>query len=125
MFNWTDDAIALLKHYLGHPHMTNRKIAGQLAKTYGVRFTESMVRNKMTRLKIKRAKPATKKHARATISEGSFESVRLIDARANQCRWPVGEITGADMMVCGCPVVLGQSYCPEHKEMSREKNVVT
>lgn len=124
MFNWTDDAIALLKHYLGHPHMTNRQIAAELAKAYGVRFTEAMVRNKMTRLKIKRQAPV-RKHTRVTISEGTFESVRLLDARTSQCRWPVGDVTGADMMVCGCPVVLGQSYCPEHKEMSREKNVAT
>lgn len=123
MIKWTKDQEDLLRHYILIPHMTNRMIAAQLTNHFCDQFTESMVRNKLERMKLKRPTPVAAKHPKITISEGTFESVRLLDAKAGQCRWPVGEVVGADMMVCGSRSIIGSSYCAEHKEVSREKNV--
>jgi hypothetical protein len=125
MIKWTKEQEDLLRQYILIPHMTNRMIAAQLTNHFCDQFTTSMVRNKLERMRLKRPTPVAAKHAKVTVSEGTFESVRLLDARSGQCRWPVGEAVGADMMVCGCRTIIGSSYCAEHKERSREKNVFT
>lgn len=125
MIKWTKEQEDLLRKYVSVPHMTNRQIAAQMAIVFKIQCSVSMVRNKLERMKLKRPANMGAKQARVTISEGTFESVRLLDAKAGQCRWPVGEVTGADMMVCGSRSIVGSSYCAEHKEVSREKNVAT
>lgn len=120
MIQWTDAMVTKLRELIANPKLTNRLVAGHLTRIFGVQITSSSVRNKMGRLKLTRPLPV-RPVPKTVTDDGTFASVRLPDARANQCRWPVGDAVGADMMVCGHPVVLGSSYCAEHKERAREK----
>ena len=45
--------------------------------------------------------------------------VPFLDARWNQCRWPLWEKAGDPQLVCGGPALPGKSYCREHMELSR------
>jgi hypothetical protein len=42
--------------------------------------------------------------------------VRLHDLGFGSCRWPVGSSPGPTEFFCGEPVVLGCSWCAEHRK---------
>ena len=42
--------------------------------------------------------------------------VLLLDATNNQCRWIDGIADGSNTEVCGCQVILGTSWCAEHRK---------
>ena len=46
----------------------------------------------------------------------SNERVLLLDATDNQCRWIDGIVDGSNTKVCGCQVIIGTSWCAEHRK---------
>lgn len=120
---WTPEQTELLRRmfFAGH---TQAFMAWKLNKNY------KTVASKLARMGLKRKARATnrkkKEERRAMRVERVIEiippdpakAIRLVEARGNQCRWPLDE-PSADMTVCGCNVAVG-SYCGYHWAQSRK-----
>jgi GcrA cell cycle regulator len=52
--------------------------------------------------------------------EISHGNVTLATAAPCSCKWPVGERTGADMLICGAPAEKDRPYCTNHRAASRD-----
>ena len=44
--------------------------------------------------------------------------VTILELGATMCRWPLGDPTSAEFRFCGCRVVNGLPYCPEHARVA-------
>lgn len=53
------------------------------------------------------------------------EYKKMIDLKANECRYPFGDVKTNDIVFCACPTNPNTSYCPEHMKLTRRKNTAT
>lgn len=126
--SWTDDRVALLKKLWGEG-----KTAAEIAKALGG-VTRNAVIGKAHRLKlsnrlspIQQNKKPLKKPANTSRApekkpqppqnplpdDEQARGKKLIDLKANECRWPYGDPQHADFGFCGERVIAGLPYCPE------------
>lgn len=119
--SWTDERVALLKKM-----WVEGKTAAEIAKELGG-VTRNAVIGKAHRLKLSNrvspiqqnkkpvAKPVIEKKAEKVIVQKRTEpSVSLLDLKAGECRWPIGDPREADFGFCGHGAIVGLPYCPEH-----------
>ncbi len=123
--SWTDERVNLLKQLWGEG-----KTAAEIAKVLGDGITRNAVIGKAHRLKLSsRLSPIqqnTSKKPRAEniaprivkpaikLPEFKGKQVKMVDLGAQSCRWPNGDPQDENFNFCGCEVVAGLPYCPDH-----------
>lgn len=51
--------------------------------------------------------------------EPALDTAKAFTDRSRaECVWPVGDVDGAEMLVCASPAVVGKSYCACHQRMA-------
>lgn len=132
---WSDDRVDMLKKMAG-----DGMSATQIARELG-QVTRNGVLGKLFRLKIPLAGKSAEKRAparkgrnghiarkistrfedAATDPKGielppdsSVDAIPFMDARAGQCRYPLGDPSSHDFRFCGSAVFDGHSWCPRH-----------
>lgn len=119
--SWTDERVALLKKM-----WVEGKTAAEIAKELGG-VTRNAVIGKAHRLKLSNrvspiqqnkkpaAKPVPEKKIEKTVIRPRTEpAISLVDLKAGECRWPLGDPREEDFGFCGHGAVVGLPYCPEH-----------
>lgn len=129
--SWTDERVALLKRL-----WCEGKTAAEIAKELG-NVSRNAVIGKAHRLKLsnrvspiqqnkKPAAPAGKaqiqavevKTVRKTPAQDNRKGVPLMDVKANECRWPLGDPKDQEFGFCGCRSIPGLPYCGEHAKLA-------
>ncbi len=122
---WTEDRIGRLKTLWKEGHS-----AEQIARDLQNGISRSAVLGKLYRLglsggqPVRAAKPALAIPARPTVitapERTSFQplkaeqcSVRILEVRRGQCRWPIGDPRAPNFGLCGGRVERG-AYCAGH-----------
>lgn len=119
---WTDERVSLLKKLWGEG-----KTAAEIAKVLGDGVTRNAVIGKAHRLKLstrlspiqQNTRPVNKAEApkiRKAAPRVDFKGncVKMVDLTPQMCRWPNGDPQEETFSFCGCQIVEGLPYCPEH-----------
>jgi len=121
--SWTDERVELLKKLWGEG-----KTAAEIAKVLGDGVTRNAVIGKAHRLKLSTRlspiqqntrpmrnpdAPRAKKLAPPRL-DFKGNCVQMVDLAPRMCRWPNGDPQDEDFSFCGCEIVEGLPYCPEH-----------
>lgn len=127
--SWTDERVALLKRL-----WCEGKTAAEIAKELG-NVSRNAVIGKAHRLKLsnrvspiqQNKKPAAAPAAAArpqaqppeiriqkAAAQDNRKSVSLMELKANECRWPLGDPREQAFGFCGYRAIPGLPYCPEH-----------
>lgn len=123
--SWTDERVTLLKQLWGEG-----KTAAEIAKVLGDGITRNAVIGKAHRLKLSSRlspiqqnvikKPKTENlpprplKPMVKLPEFKGKGIKLIDLDARMCRWPNGDPKDETFNFCGCEVIAGLPYCPDH-----------
>jgi len=128
--SWTDERVELLTKLWGEG-----KTAAEIAKELGG-VTRNAVIGKAHRLKLsnrvspiqQNKKPASVKTQSAppiperkiqkAAAQDNRQGVPLIDLKASQCRWPLGDPREESFGFCGCKTIAGLPYCAEHAKIA-------
>lgn len=129
--SWTDERVELLTKLWGEG-----KTAAEIAKELGG-VTRNAVIGKAHRLKLsnrvspiqQNKKPAVVKAVapapslperkiQKAASQDNRQGVPLVDLKANQCRWPLGDPREESFGFCGCKNIAGLPYCAEHAKVA-------
>jgi GcrA cell cycle regulator len=130
--SWTDDRITLLKKL-----WTEGKTAAEIAKALGG-VTRNAVIGKAHRLKLsnrvspiqqnnKKVAPVPANKPQPQLVERKIQKpapddnrkrVPLIDLKAHDCRWPLGDPHEANFGFCGASQIPGLPYCAEHAKVA-------
>ncbi len=129
--SWTDERVTLLKKM-----WCEGKTAAEIAKELG-NVTRNAVIGKAHRLKLSNrvspiqqnkkpvAVPAGKvqpqlaeRKVQKTDFQDNRKGIPLVDLKAQECRWPLGDPREAHFGFCGHASVAGLPYCAEHTRMA-------
>lgn len=127
--SWSDDRVALLKRLWGEG-----KTAAEIAKELGEGVTRNAVIGKAHRLKLSSrlspiqqntkkikssdvAPPVVRRPAKK-IPVFKGKEIKMEDLRDKMCRWPHGDPQTTEFSFCGCDIVEGLPYCPEHAKIA-------
>jgi GcrA cell cycle regulator len=128
--SWTDDRVALLKKM-----WSEGKTAAEIAKELGG-VTRNAVIGKAHRLKLSNRvspiqqnnkKPAPVIKAAPQLAERKIfkapaqdnrKGIPLVDLKASECRWPLGDPRDAHFGFCGHRQIAGLPYCAEHAKVA-------
>jgi GcrA cell cycle regulator len=140
--SWTKAMVELLEKEAKNG-LSAQEISVKLTNKYKINFSRNSVIGKAHRLKIKvgrqklvevKVKPQPVKkeiepkpdlvekkevtHEDVKYQEGKFRnplaiSVKLLELKESQCRYPIGDVRTNDLVFCGAPVEIGKStpYC--------------
>ena len=127
--SWTDERVSLLTQLCGEG-----KTAAEIAKVLGDGITRNAVIGKAHRLKLSsRLSPIQQNTSKKVKTESSVpraprpavklpefkgKGVKMVDLDSRACRWPNGDPQEENFNFCGCDVVPGLSYCPEHARVA-------
>lgn len=116
---WEPDAISLLRK-LWEEGLTVNNIVEKL----GPLFTRNSVIGKAHRLNLKKRQSPIKPRKEVPIKKYNPRKkeepeilsigVLMVDLKANQCRWPLGELKDPPRFFCGAETG-GHVYCQGHK----------
>ncbi len=128
--SWTDERVALLKRL-----WCEGKTAAEIAKELG-NVSRNAVIGKAHRLKLsnrvspiqqnkKPVAPVTRPQAAPTevriqkiAAQDNRKGVPLMDLKASECRWPLGDPRDQAFGFCGCRSIPGLPYCGEHAKLA-------
>ncbi len=126
--SWSDDRVAVLKRLWGEG-----KTAAEIAKELGEGVTRNAVIGKAHRLKLSsrlspiqqntkkiksdKVKPVQRRPMK-NIPVFKGKEVKMEDLREKMCRWPHGDPQSTEFSFCGCNIVEGLPYCPEHAKIA-------
>lgn len=129
--SWTDDRITLLKRL-----WSEGKTAAEIAKALGG-VTRNAVIGKAHRLKLsnrvspiqqnnKKSAPVSAKIQPQSVerkiqkapAQDNRKRIPLVDLKANQCRWPIGDPREENFGFCGHTQIAGLPYCAEHAKLA-------
>lgn len=122
--SWTDERVALLKKL-----WIEGKTAAEIANALG-NVTRNAVIGKAHRLKLSNRvspiqqnkkpapvvakQPVERKIIPVTVVDENRRRVSMLDLKPRECRWPFGDPREENFGFCGCNIVAGLPYCPEH-----------
>lgn len=123
---WTDELSNTIIAWFQNG-ATTTDISERIAIDFDLHFTRCAVMGRLHRLGClrgsrrrsspqRRPRTRTKKADTPHIINCSQRPVSLIDARPDDCRWPVGGVRD-DFRFCGAPQFDG-SYCQHHARMA-------
>lgn len=129
--SWTDDRITLLKRL-----WSEGKTAAEIAKALGG-VTRNAVIGKAHRLKLSnrvspiqqnnkksapisakiQPQPIERKIQKAPVQDNR-KRIPLVDLKASECRWPIGDPREENFGFCGHTQIAGLPYCAEHAKLA-------
>ncbi|MCB9982725.1 MAG: gcrA cell cycle regulator family protein [Rhodospirillales bacterium] len=129
--SWTDERVELLTKLWGEG-----KTAAEIAKELGG-VTRNAVIGKAHRLKLSNrvspiqqnkklvavkttpsAPSLPERKIQKAAAQDNRQGVPLVDLKANQCRWPLGDPREESFGFCGCKNIAGLPYCSEHAKVA-------
>lgn len=128
--SWTDERVALLKRL-----WCEGKTAAEIAKELG-NVSRNAVIGKAHRLKLSNRVSPIQQNKKPAVATGkpqtqaveikvhkapaqdNQKSIPLLDLKANECRWPLGDPRDQGFGFCGCRSIAGLPYCGEHAKLA-------
>ena len=142
---WTSPQSAFARS-LWDEGITTEIIARRVNERFGTSYSPKAIQNRMARIGAPRrdalacanagkakarqkalergkSEPKPPQQLPVSIAPPHADPKTIIEVGHNECRWPVGEARGADMLCCGAPVRPGarQPYCEHHLEAESKR----
>lgn len=118
---WTPDFVQIIAKMSANGYSA-REIAETL-RQMGKPATTVAVRDRLARLKMVEGRRLARRELRqrrmlrqpiVADSPSLALQVPILNAAADQCRYIIGDVIGAETFYCGAPQRAGSSYCPYH-----------